>query len=320
MIPFACPLCTGPLRPAPDAYCCGPCGRRYPILCGIPDFRLRSDPYISIEDDRAKGARLYEGSAGRSFAQMLDLYWSITPEAPPALVRKYKAHALAETSIAESTLAELGALPPVGTLLDVGCSTGGLLIAAARRLPAVVGVDVAFRWLVVGAVRLREAGVSAPLVCANAEHLPFPPNAFAILTATDLVEHVTDPEAVLAECRRVAASGGVCYFSTNNRYSLLPEPHVNVWGVGWLPRPLQAGGVRLVADRSYRHISLRSAAELERAARAAGFAGCRLSPAPPAGPDRLARAQAFYNRVRRSSGLSRLLRWIGPRLQLLCRK
>jgi len=317
---FVCPLCKGPLSLDSNAYCCDPCGRRYPVLCGIPDFRVLPDRFISIEDDRRKGARLYEESARRSFAELLDFYYSITPDVPPALARKFTAHALAAVAIGEASLEQLVAGLPSGPLLDVGCSTGGLVVAASRRFAAVIGVDVAFRWLVVGAVRLREACIEASLVCANAEFLPFGADHFAAVTATDLIEHLVDPAPALAECRRVAAPGAAVYFSTNNRYSLAPEPHVSVWGVGWLPRPLQASYVRLVSGRRYRNINLRSAAELEAWMRAAGFDTARASPARLAIPGRWEGAQSVYNRLGRWPGWSRLLVWLGPRLEMLCRK
>jgi len=312
---LVCPLCKGPLRSGDSAYDCDSCGRRYPVLYGIPDFRILPDRYLSIEEDRAKGARLEEGAAaGRDFAGMLDLYWSMTPEVSPDLARKFRTHQLAEERIAAATLEELG--PWNGPLLDVGCATLGLVAAAGRRAAA-VGVDVAFRWLVVGKVRLREAGVAALLVCANAEYLPFPEDAFGAVTANDLMEHVVDPAPVLQECRRVLRADGRGYFSTNNRYSILPEPHVGVWGVGWLPRPLQARYVEGMWGRPYRNICLRSGGEVERYARAAGFRDCRLSAAPlSSAPDYRPGAQSLYRRLRGWNAM----RWMGPRLQLLCRK
>jgi SAM-dependent methyltransferase len=283
------------------------------VVCGIPDFRILPDRYLSIDDDRDKGRRLDE--SGRDFAGMLDLYWSLTPEVAPEAAQKFRRHQLAEERIAEATLAELE--PWSGLLADVGCGTGGLVAAAARRGGEVVGVDVAFRWLVVGKVRLREAGVRATLVCANAEYLPFADDAFGALTANDLVEHVADPLPVIRECRRVLRPGGRAYFSTNNRYSALPEPHVGVWGVGWLPRKLQAGYVELITGRPYRNICLRSGWELERFARGAGFGSGRIEAAPlSSAPDYQPGAQALYRRLRQS----RPMRWVGPRLQLLCRK
>jgi 2-polyprenyl-3-methyl-5-hydroxy-6-metoxy-1,4-benzoquinol methylase len=283
------------------------------VVCGIPDFRILPDRYIPIEDDREKGRRLDE--SGRDFAGMLDLYWAMTPEVAPELAQKFRRHQLAEERIGRVVLEEVGSWE--GSLVDVGCATGGLVAAAARRGGEVVGVDVAFRWLVVGKVRLREAGVSAMLVCANAEYLPFPDETFGALTANDLVEHVVDPAPVMRECRRVLWPGGRAYFSTNNRYSVLPEPHVGVWGVGWLPRALQARYVEMLTARPYRNICLRSGQELQRFAGEAGFDQRRIDAAPlSSAPDYRAGAQTLYRRLRGW----RALRWVGPRLQLLCRK
>ena len=326
VIPFACPLCKGAVEFTSNAYHCSSCGREYPIICGIPDFRVLPDRYISLEDDRRKGERLFAEVTRRSFADMLDYYYSITPEVPRELARKFTAHALAEIAIGDRVLGEMGAWP--APLIDVGCSTGGLLVAAARRLPpaaetAVIGVDVAFRWLVVGTVRLREAGVQTPLVCGNAEYLPFPPNSFSAVACTDVVEHLIDPAPAFVECRRVAERGGLIYVSTNNRYSLAPEPHTNVWGVGFVPRASQADYVRFVSGREYRNIILRSAGEIDRWAQAAGFLNCRARPAPVVGASLgsgLSGLVALYNRVRRLPLVPDLLRVIGPRLELTCRK
>lgn len=328
VIPFVCPLCKGPVELLSSAYHCSPCGREYPIICGIPDFRILPDRYISLEDDRRKGELLFAETERRSFAEMLDFYYSITPEVPRRLARKFTAHALAETAIADQVLDEIGTWPAPGSLLDAGCSTGGLIVAAARRLSqvgqaAVIGLDVAFRWLVVGTARLREAGVHTPLVCGNAEYLPFPPDSFAAVTCTDVVEHLVDPAPAFSECRRVAAPGGVIYVSTNNRYSLTPEPHTNVWGVGFAPRSMQTDYVRFVSGREYRNITLRSACELDRWARATGLVGCRSRPAPIVGASLgsgFGRVAAFYNQIRRMPLASGLLRSIGPRLELTCRK
>lgn len=327
VIPFACPLCKGPVEFTSNAYHCSSCGREYPIICGIPDFRVLPDRYISLEDDRRKGERLFAEVTRRNFAEMLDFYYSITPEVPRELARKFTAHALAETAIGDRVLDEIGARRAPGSLLDVGCSTGGLLVAAERRLPtaeaAVIGLDVAFRWLVVGTARLREAGVQTPLVCGNAEYLPFSSDSFAAVTCTDVVEHLIDPAPAFVECRRVAERGGLIYVSTNNRYALAPEPHTNVWGVGFVPRALQADYVRFVSGREYRNIILRSAGEIDRWAQAASFLNCRARPAPVVaaslGPA-LGRVATFYNRVRRMPLASGSLRAIGPRLELLCRK
>ena len=51
---FVCARCKGEL----NGYRCEACSLEFPVLCGIPDFRLFADPYIGIAEDRAKGAAL----------------------------------------------------------------------------------------------------------------------------------------------------------------------------------------------------------------------------------------------------------------------
>ena len=197
---FACPACKGSVdevNEGAEAFRCHTCRRDYPIISGIPDFRLKPDPFISIENDRNKGLRVLERCGESSFADALDVYYAMTPELPQTLVGSYKAHQLAGERIGELTFRELlrlgVELTQESPLLDLGCGTGGLLAAASRgSMPAVgvpvVGVDVAFRWLLIARLRLRKAGFDALFVCANAEHLPFSPRTFGTVVASDLID------------------------------------------------------------------------------------------------------------------------------------
>ncbi len=236
---LACPVCSGPVVHHPDKYRCSPCSRDFPIRFGIPDFRLRPDPYISIEAEVAKIERL--DFAAMSFPGMVRAYYSITPENPPSLHLRYMASMDAAIARGEGILSKLQTrFPDSGksALLDVGCGTCGMIIAGARRYRTVIGVDVALRWLVMGQQRLREAGIDAPLVCANAESLPFRSERFDAAAADAVVEHVNDSRLMRDQVLRVLVPGGAWFFVTNNRYSALPEPHVRLWGFGLLPRRL----------------------------------------------------------------------------------
>ena len=335
---LVCPSCEGPLSDHQDAFQCAACARAYPIVAGIPDFRLLPDRFISLADDRRKGLRALEiaQSRGGGFEAALDAYWSITPELAPALAARHRVHQVMEVEIGEQTLSEVERLvaaadrksmpqtvesTPAATLLDLGCGTAGLLAAAGRRFQLAVGIDVAFRWLLVGRLRLHEAGLDPPLLCANAEHLPFAGGLFDRITANDLLEHVADPSKVLLECRRVVAPRGCCYLATNNRYSLAPEPHVQVWGVGFLARGLQAPYVQATRGHSYQNVRLLSGPVLRRLAAQAALRCASLEPAPlfarhlGKNLDWLAGA---YNRLRLLPPLRTLLALVGPRLQTLC--
>jgi ubiquinone/menaquinone biosynthesis C-methylase UbiE len=288
------------------------------VIHGIPDFRLSPDPYIGIEEDRRKAAHLFEAAQGRSFRDMLDYYYSITKEDPGDLAKLWTAHALVETEIGAFLLREAG-FENGSSLLDIGCSTGGLLVAAKSRFGALVGVDVALRWLMIGAVRLREAGVRADLVCANAEALPFPEASFDTITCIDTLEHLRDTPTAMREAHRVASSGANVLWTTNNRYALLPEPHVHLWGVGWIPRRWQPAYVaRRRGDLHRYQIQMPSAGELDRLVRTAGFETRGSGAAPLFAPHRPGLRQAidFYNRIRRAP----LVKAVAPRLWITARK
>ena len=76
---FCCPLCKGALASDENQYVCSRCQRSYPVVLGIPDFRVFPDPYIDYESDYQKGAYLLENSRALNFQDTVRLYWKITP-------------------------------------------------------------------------------------------------------------------------------------------------------------------------------------------------------------------------------------------------
>lgn len=330
---FVCPRCRTPLEAGDGGYRCALCASDFPIVAGIPDFRLAPDPYIGIVDDRRKAERLFAQGATGTFEDLLRHYYAITPEDPADLAARWIPRALAEPDIAAALLVEYGFLPavdrpasrtaemsPRGPLLDVGCSTGGLLVAAHDAFAPLVGVDVALRWLAVGRVRLREAGIDATLVCANAEHLPFADGSFAAIACTDTLEHVTDAAGALREMRRVSAHGGRLLATANNRFAPLPEPNIHLWGVAQLPRAWQSAYVkRRRGDLHPYQIQLRGAGELQNLATAAGFDRVKVAAGPLFAPHAgagLRRLLGVYNRARSAPIIASLLRLAGPKLVL----
>jgi 2-polyprenyl-3-methyl-5-hydroxy-6-metoxy-1,4-benzoquinol methylase len=94
------------------------------------------------------------------------------------------------------------------TILDVGCGEGVLAAGWARSRPGVervVGVDVADERL-----WAEWAGRAAPglelRAIPPAPPLPYDDDAFDLVAAIELLEHVDRPEALLAELARVARS------------------------------------------------------------------------------------------------------------------
>ena len=98
-----------------------------------------------------------------------------------------------------------------------------------------------------------------------------------------------------------------------------------MWGVGYLPRRWQAGYVAFRRkDLHHYAIRLRSAAEMSRLFRAAGFAQpiTRAAPlfAPHWNQGALQHMLAAYNRVRQVPLIAELAALAGPRLWTLARR
>jgi 2-polyprenyl-3-methyl-5-hydroxy-6-metoxy-1,4-benzoquinol methylase len=93
---------------------------------------------------------------------------------------------------------------PPGRLLDVGAGPGFLLSAARDRGWQVRGVDLN-EW---AAAYARES-LGIEVTAETLEHAGFEDASFDAVTMMDLVEHVAEPSALVAEAARVLRPGGV---------------------------------------------------------------------------------------------------------------
>jgi SAM-dependent methyltransferase len=80
----------------------------------------------------------------------------------------------------------------------------------------------------------------------------------------------------MREAYRVLAPGGAIFLATPNRWSLTPEPHVNVWGVGFLPTAWRERYVALVQNVPYRNITLLNWFDIRRLLGQTRFRRCRI--------------------------------------------
>jgi ubiquinone/menaquinone biosynthesis C-methylase UbiE/uncharacterized protein YbaR (Trm112 family) len=269
-----CPLCRSELRRDGDRLHCERCARDYPVVLGIPDLRVYPDPLIPLDDDYRKGEKLQREAERRSFAELVAYYWTLPtyPPTPKDLSDRFVHHVLTDDRRIESYADLLG---DGATFLDVGCGAG-VLVRQARRFPTAVGLDVGFRWLIVARRGLEEAGLPAHLVCGCADHLPFADGSFDTVASVALLEHLSDAPAALREFARVRRTAGRVVTWTSNRFSLTPEPHVQVWGVGFLPRRWMPSYVRWRRGLAYEKKRLLSRFELARGFRQAGLARWRF--------------------------------------------
>ena len=252
-IEICCPRCKGELDGYDDVHevvHCHKCPQEFPFIFGIPDLRISPDPYISIEDDRKKGLNLAVRLNDLSFAELVEYYYRTTSVVPAHHAKQYTRGLMGAVERAETGLqiwekctdAEKEQLSCC--MLEIGCGTAPLLAAAAPKYQKVVGVDIAFRWLIVGKKRLMEAGLNLPLICACAEALPFPEQWFDRVVAESTIEHVQEQNQTFNECHRVLKPRGYLFLSTPNRLSLGPDPQTGIWAGGWLSEGWTASHVR----------------------------------------------------------------------------
>jgi 2-polyprenyl-6-hydroxyphenyl methylase/3-demethylubiquinone-9 3-methyltransferase len=311
---LVCPSCVSGLALEADALRCRNCGRGYPILGGVPDLRLEPDRFLSLEEDRSKGMAVLERAGGRGYRAALEAYWSLTPELEPALAQAHLRRQLFELEAGTHLLREIERRcgPIEGLVLDAGCGLGGFVAAAAGRGLQAVGIDAAFRWALVARVLLEEIGVDAPILCANAEHPPFRPGTFGLVVANDLVEHVRDAQEAVASVARMVRPGGALYVASTHRYSLAPEPHVRLLGVGWLPRRWQSAYVRLRRGHAYDRVRPVSPGELRAWIETAGLRAGPAFAAPVFG-------EHLRPSVRTGLRLLERARWGAPRIGVVGR-
>jgi SAM-dependent methyltransferase len=321
---FVCPACRSALQHLlgrDEHYRCTSCDRVFPVVIGIPDFRLRPDPWIGLEADRDKGMALEAETLDADFESTVRAYWRRTPGTPREQAERFTQFVVSAEPRAAEWLAALPAGAPKGWWLDVGCGTADLVLAGSRRGQRMVGIDIAFRWLVVARRRLQRAGVSAPLVCCNGEYLPFPDRSFWRVVSVGTLEHSLDGDSLVAELARVLEPNGRLHVRTVNRFSLLREPHVGVWGVGFVPRRWADAYVRWRSGQRYQHHRPLSAREIGLAARACGLRDVRVHAGALLSADRarlgaLAAVAPAYEVARRTPAIARVVRWVAPLLDL----
>lgn len=328
MADLCCPVCRGELREtgsgAEPELRCDTCQRTFPVILGIPDLRIFADPYIDIAADRAKGRRIAERYDSSDFAGLVSFYYSITDTVPADQARRFTAGLLGAPDRALTTLDAWeqlagGAMPASARFVELGCGTAPLLVHAGARFREVIGVDIAFRWLVVARKRLEEAGRAVPLVCACAESLPLRDAAWDIVAGESVLEVTREPATAAAEAFRINRPGGRLYLTTPNRWSLGPDPHLGVPAGGWWPSSwLAAYARRHAALPPQRHLF--SAGTVRKLLTAAGFKDIRLALPDVAASQRRAMPGAMgaaadvYQAAKGVPGLRELLLAVGPLL------
>lgn len=100
-------------------------------------------------------------------------------------------------------------------VLDIACGMGYGSFELSRHATAVVGLDVAAEAVAAAAERYQAPNLR--FLTAPAQHIPLDDHSFDLIVAFEVIEHLSDWEALLAEARRLLAPGGQFIVSTPNR-------------------------------------------------------------------------------------------------------
>ncbi|AMW15192.1 SAM-dependent methyltransferase [Streptomyces qaidamensis] len=107
----------------------------------------------------------------------------------------------------EKLLVEAVAAEHAGSVLDVGCGTGGVTRAVARRAGHCVGVDISGPMIEAARAHAEREGVTASFIQADAQEYAFEPGAFDAVVSRFGVMFFSDPVRAFGNLRSTVRDG-----------------------------------------------------------------------------------------------------------------
>jgi ubiquinone/menaquinone biosynthesis C-methylase UbiE len=133
-------------------------------------------------------------------------------------------------------------------ILDLGSGVGGFVVDCRRRGLKAFGVepDRIGQGAQLTAIQIARQRIADPaFVSAIGEKLPFPDASFDLVTMNQVIEHVTDQQAVVREAGRILRQGGVLFVACPN-YLRFREPHYKIFWLPLMPKPFGRLYLRLL--------------------------------------------------------------------------
>lgn len=120
-----------------------------------------------------------------------------------------------------------------GTMLDLGCSSGGFLGFFRGDSWKLYGIEMS-----ADCARRAELRTGAHVFVGDIPDAPFQPESFDVITCFDVLEHLYEPLQIMAKVREWLKPGGIFYVQVPN----IDSAEARVFGTYWhgleLPRHL----------------------------------------------------------------------------------
>jgi SAM-dependent methyltransferase len=263
---LACPRCKGPVARDGDGWTCATDGVVGGLRLGFPDFlaRERDLPMancdeLDVDADDAFAEELAARADELDHVALRDYARARTAERSGLngehLDRLRVFHARLATNNAEAgdrhaevlltkVEARIGELGwpglPNGLAVEAGGGEGWYALGFAERFDRVVFVDASLANIVLAAKMAKARGLeNVAFVRADVMALPFRDGSADLVHQNGVIEHVSDPDTMVAESVRVRSADGYYVCVSPNRLSVMPEPHFGIPGFGFVPERLR---------------------------------------------------------------------------------
>ena len=171
-----------------------------------------------------------------------EVYYPEQGLAPPAFV---------QTRLEEIT-AGFSPYRQSNRLLDIGCGAGGLLLAARQNGWNAQGLEVA------GQATEHVRSLGFEVFHGELQQAEFPAEHFDVITAAEILEHLSEPRLLVQEVARILRPGGLFWTTTPHAHGLsarvlglkwrcvCPPEHLQLFSVAGIKALLREVGFRRI--------------------------------------------------------------------------
>ena len=137
-------------------------------------------------------------------------------------------------------------------LLDIGCGAGGLLLAARKNGWNAQGLEVA------GQATEHVRSLGFEVFHGELQQAEFPSEYFDVITAAEILEHLSEPRLLVQEVARILRPGGLFWTTTPHAHGLsarvlglkwrcvCPPEHLQLFSVAGIKALLREVGFRQI--------------------------------------------------------------------------